>query len=152
MNIYFNVVEVQIQALEYIPKLGRDTRHTYFVRKICLIQMQDTLLRHAWLCDAAMISSSFSPFDFSICPTMIAWDRRYALTPWSLWTTVTTRTNNNLHFDETFILLWTVVIFFKVLRVAPLYKAGCDWLLLLNSSQLEYQSNLSPPFHVLFLQ
>jgi hypothetical protein len=25
MNIYFKVVEVQIQALEYIPKLGRDT-------------------------------------------------------------------------------------------------------------------------------
>ena len=27
MNIYFKVVEVQIQALEYIPKLGRDTSH-----------------------------------------------------------------------------------------------------------------------------
>jgi hypothetical protein len=25
MNIYFKVVEVQIQALEYIPTLGRDT-------------------------------------------------------------------------------------------------------------------------------
>jgi hypothetical protein len=27
MNIYFKVVEVQIQALEYIPKLERDTSH-----------------------------------------------------------------------------------------------------------------------------
>ena len=27
MNIYFKVVEVQIQALEYIPKLGRDASH-----------------------------------------------------------------------------------------------------------------------------
>jgi hypothetical protein len=27
MNIYFTVVELQIQALEYIPELGRDTSH-----------------------------------------------------------------------------------------------------------------------------
>jgi hypothetical protein len=31
MNIYFKVVEVQIQALEYIPKLGRDTSHPKFM-------------------------------------------------------------------------------------------------------------------------
>jgi hypothetical protein len=30
MNIYFKVVEVQIQALEYIPKLGRDTIITLY--------------------------------------------------------------------------------------------------------------------------
>jgi hypothetical protein len=27
MNIYFKMVEVPIQTLEYIPKLGRDTSH-----------------------------------------------------------------------------------------------------------------------------
>jgi hypothetical protein len=32
MNIYFKVVEVQIQALEYIPKLGRDTSHLIYTQ------------------------------------------------------------------------------------------------------------------------
>ena len=33
MNIYFKVVEVQIQALEWIPKLGRDASHPGAVLK-----------------------------------------------------------------------------------------------------------------------